>query len=64
MRTKLKHTRQAAQMTQKQTAAALGICERYYQDIEAGKKGGKAALWDKLEDLFRVPQRTLRENLG
>lgn len=63
MRPNLKHARTKAQMTQKQTATALGICERYYQDIEAGTKEGKGALWDKLEDLFRVPQRELRKNL-
>ena len=64
MREKLKAARLKSGLTQAQTAAAVGICERYYRSLELGARGGKAALWDKLEDLFRVPQRTLRENLG
>ena len=63
MRPNLKAVRAKNDMTQKQAATILGISERYYQDIEAGVREGKAALWDKLEDLFRVPQRELRKNL-
>ncbi|MBP3835469.1 MAG: helix-turn-helix transcriptional regulator [Pyramidobacter sp.] len=63
MREKLKEARIKSGMTQQQAAAAVGICERYYRSLELGARGGKAALWDKLEDLFRVPQRELRKNL-
>ena len=33
----------------------------HYQKIEYGKVIGKITHWDKLEDLFNVPQRKLRE---
>lgn len=62
MRAKLKEARYRSGMTQSQAAAAIGVCERYYRSLELGARGGKTALWDKLEDLFRVPQRELREN--
>ncbi len=61
MRKNLKEARQKAGMTQKQVAEYLSICERQYKYIEAGKVIGKVELWDKLEDLFNVHQRKLRE---
>ena len=61
MRKNLKEARQKAGMTQKQVAEYLGIHERYYQHIEAGKRTGDFTLWDMLEDLFNVHQRKLRE---
>ena len=48
-------------MRQKQVAEYLGISEAHYQKIEYGKVIGKITYWDKLEDLFNVPQRKLRE---
>ena len=33
-----------------------------YQQIERGTRIGKIEMWDKLEDLFKIHQRTLREN--
>jgi len=59
-RDNLKNARKSAGMTQQQVATYLGIKERAYQDIEYGVTLGSIAHWDKLEDLFRVPQRTLR----
>ncbi|MCX4299174.1 MAG: helix-turn-helix transcriptional regulator [Lachnospiraceae bacterium] len=61
MRKNLKEARQKAGMTQKQVAEYLGITEQHYQRIEYGTTMGKIALWDKLEDLFNVHQRVLRE---
>lgn len=61
MRMRLKEARQRAGMTQKQTAEHLDISERYYKQIEAGQRTGDFTLWDALEDLFGVHQRTLRE---
>ncbi len=61
MRKNLKEARQKAGMTQKQVAEYLGITEQHYQRIEYGTTIGKIALWDKLEDLFNVHQRVLRE---
>ena len=61
MRKKLKKARQEAGMTQKQVAEYLGITERAYQKIEYGTRIGKIENWDKLEDLFKIHQRVLRE---
>ena len=48
-------------MTQKEVAEHLGMTERAYQKIEYGTRIGKIENWDKLEDLFGVHQRKLRE---
>ena len=61
MRKNLKEARQQAGMTQKQVAEYLGISERYYKFMESGQTTGNVKLWDKLEDLFNVHQRFLRE---
>ena len=61
MRKKLKEARQQAKMTQQQVADAVDITLVYYQKIEAGDRTGDFAIWDKLEDLFNVHQRKLRE---
>lgn len=61
MRENLKKARQDAGMTQKQVAEYLGIHERYYKALESGEKLGGIEFWDKLEDLFKIHQRELRE---
>lgn len=61
IRATLKKARQDAGLTQQQVAERLGISCRAYQDIEAGTYEGKIKHWDKLEDLFGVHQRKLRE---
>jgi len=61
MRKNLKEARQKAGMTQKQVAEYLGITVRAYQQIEIGDYQGKIEHWDKMEDLFHVHQRNLRE---
>ena len=61
MRRKLKEARQAAGMTQQEVADKLNIGLRYYKMIEAGRTVGRVELWDKLEDLYNVHQRKLRE---
>ena len=61
MRSNLKKARQKAGLTQKQVADYLKITDRAYQNIEYGKRIGKIETWDKLEDLFGVHQRILRE---
>ncbi len=62
MRKNLKEARQKAGMTQKQVAEYLGITTRAYQHIESGSYLGKIEHWDKLEDLFGIHQRKLRES--
>lgn len=57
----LKKARKDAGMTQKQVAEYLGISLRPYQYIESGETLGKITHWDKLEDLFGIHQRKLRE---
>lgn len=61
MRKNLKKARQRAGMTQKEVAEYLHVCERHYKFMESGQTTGKVDLWDKLEDLFNVHQRVLRE---
>jgi len=61
MREKLKAARKAKGLTQKQVAEYLEITEQHYQRIEYGTTIGKIELWDRLEDLFSIHQRTLRE---
>ena len=61
MRKNLKEARQRAGMTQREVAEYLEISVTAYQNIEYGKMMGSIRLWDKMEDLFRVNQRVLRE---
>lgn len=61
MRSNLKKARQDAGLTQKQVAEKLGISETAYQRIEYGERIGRIDNWDKLEDLFGIHQRLLRE---
>ncbi|WP_350339727.1 helix-turn-helix transcriptional regulator [Emergencia sp. JLR.KK010] len=62
MRAILKKARQDAGLTQAQVAEHLGIHERYYKALESGERLGGIEYWDKLEDLFNIHQRKLREN--
>ena len=61
MREKLKAARKAKGLTQQQVADRLHICLRHYKYIESGKILGSIDIWDKLEDMFNVHQRVLRE---
>lgn len=61
MRGNLKEARQKAGMTQKQVAEYLGMTLTAYQNIEYGTMLGKIKHWDRLEDLFGINQRKLRE---
>ncbi len=61
MRKNLKEARQKAGMTQKQVAEYIGISEIGYRQIESGKRLGAIKTWDKLENLFNVHQKKLRE---
>lgn len=63
MRKKLKEARQKAGMTQKEVAEYLNVIERHYKAIEYGERLGSIDVWDKLEDLFHINQRILRENI-
>lgn len=61
MRENLKKARKEAGLTQQQMADRLGITARAYQQIEKGDYLGKIEHWDKMEDLFGIHQRKLRE---
>lgn len=61
MRRKLKEARQAAGMTQQEVADELNITLVYYQKIEDGSRTGNFEIWDKLEEMFNVHQKILRE---
>lgn len=62
MRKNLQTARKAAGLTQQALADKLGISLRHYKYIEAGKVNGSIDLWDRMEDIFNVHQRVLREN--
>lgn len=62
MRENLKNARKAVGLTQRQVAEYLHISERHYKFMESGHTTGNVELWDRLEDLFSVHQRILREN--
>ncbi len=61
MRKVLRDARISKKMTQKQVAEYLNIIERHYKAIEYGERLGSITVWDKLEDLFGINQRFLRE---
>ena len=61
MRENLKAARKAAGLTQQAMADKLGIGLRHYKYIESGRVVGAVELWDKLEDIFSIHQRKLRE---
>lgn len=61
MRATLKKARKDAGMTQQDVADNLNISLRHYKYMESGKIVGNVELWDKLEDLFNIHQRKLRE---
>lgn len=61
MRENLKKARIASGMTQQNVAEKLFVTTRHYKGIESGERIGSIELWDRLEDLFRVNQRVLRE---
>lgn len=61
MRENLKKARKEAGLTQQEVADRLGISLVYYQKIEKGDRTGDFAIWDMLEDITGIHQRTLRE---
>lgn len=61
MRWNLKQARIYQGMTQQQVAEYLGISARYYKALESGERLGGIEFWDRLEDLFSIHQRVLRE---
>lgn len=64
MRENLKAARKAAGLTQQAMADKLGLTLNHYQKIEYAKLNGSFEVWDALEDLLGVHQRTLRETSG
>ena len=59
-RKRLKQERAQKKLTQEDVAKYLSITVRAYQRLESGETLGSITHWDKLEDLFNVPQRALR----
>ena len=60
MRENLRAARKAKGMTQQAMADYLGIGLRHCQKIEYADLNGSFEVWDALEDLLGVHQRTLR----
>ncbi len=61
MRVNLQNARKSANLTQQAMADKLHVGLRHYKKIESGETLGSIDLWDKLEDLFNIHQRVLRE---
>ncbi len=61
MRNNLKQARKNKNMTQQQVSDYLEIGLRHYQRMESGETLGAISIWDKLEDLFNIHQKILRE---
>lgn len=64
MRENLRAARKTKGMTQQAMADELGVHERYYKALESGERLGSIEIWDRLEDMFGVNQRVLREVLS
>ncbi len=62
MRNNLKKARKSKKLKQVEVAKYLNISLVQYQRIEYGMRNTTTDNWDKLEDLFGIPQRKLREN--
>lgn len=60
-RNNLKTARRAAGLTQQAVADKVGVTIRFYRMVESGERTGSYEMWDKLEDLFQIHQRVLRE---
>ncbi|WP_040550331.1 helix-turn-helix domain-containing protein [uncultured Pyramidobacter sp.] len=60
LREELRKARLSRGLRQEDVAKKLGMSTRMYQHLEAGSRDGKVKHWDALEDLFGIPQRTLR----
>lgn len=63
LRNNLINARKDKGLTQLEVSKILNISDRHYQNIEYGTRQGSIDIWDKLEDLFQIPQRQLRENI-
>lgn len=61
MRENLRKARKEKNMTQQNVADYLEVTLQSYQKIEYGERIGRIEIWDKLEDLFNIHQRKLRE---
>ena len=62
MRNNLKKARQEAGLSQQAMADRLEITMRHYRYVESGDFIGRIEIWDKMEDMFGIHQRILREN--
>jgi DNA-binding XRE family transcriptional regulator len=59
MREELRQARLTANLTQKEIAKKLGICERMYQRLEECTSEGKISIWIKLSDMLGVDVREI-----
>jgi len=62
MRENLIAKREQKELTQAETAKAIGITTRHYNALEAGTSYGSVKVWQKLKDLFKTSIDTLLEN--
>lgn len=55
----LKHLRIQKKLTQKELSKMIGIKVRHYHNVESGKSFLSQQKLNKLEDVFKLPQRVL-----
>ena len=55
------NVRKQAQLTQQKLGGMVGLTGGEIGNIERAIVNSSPEIWDKLEDLFNIPQRTLRE---
>lgn len=58
---KLFTLRKAAGLSQIETAKKLGIPVNLYSAIERGESNGKTAVWERIQNLFNVPDEEMWE---
>ncbi len=62
MRKYLREAREQKGLTQLDMAEKIGVSYSFYRSMEHGTHSGNVKYWDRLEDFFGIPQRTLRED--
>lgn len=63
MRNNLRNARLEAGLSGGQVAKIVYISDSLYYRIEKGERPGYPDTWERLEELFNLPQEVLRENV-
>lgn len=60
-RQNLINARKSLKLTQSELAILIGVTKQSISNLETGVRGTSTNNWDKLEDIFSISQRKLRE---